>query len=228
MKKAAPWLVLIVLLLAAGTCYVLRRPAATHPSVVALEESDAAMVGALDGLVGAERLDTWFVTEQLISRIVATVDSLTSREIAPLVLPLKPVPGPFQVASDGEAVTISPDNAARYAQLVQMVAALDTEQAVALYTRFYPLFQEAYEALGYPGEYFNDRLVEVIDHLLATPEVSGPIRLVKPEAVYLYADPALESLSAGQKLLLRMGGENAALIRAKLREYRAAITRQDP
>jgi len=37
------------------------------------------------------------------------------------------------------------------------------------------LFQQSYEDLGYPGQYFNDRLVEVIDDMLKTPDVQGPI-----------------------------------------------------
>ncbi len=51
----------------------------------------------------------------------------------------------------------------------------------------------------------NDRLIEVIDNLLATPDVEGPVYLTKPEAVYLFEDPELEALTAGQKVLLRMG-----------------------
>jgi hypothetical protein len=77
--------------------------------------------------------------------------------------------------------------------------------------------------LGYPNGYFNDRLVEVIDNLLATPESKGPIELVRPNVMYVYADPALEARSAGQKLLIRMGPENAKAIKAKLSELRAVI-----
>ena len=50
----------------------------------------------------------------------------------------------------------------------------------------------------------------MIDHLLATPEIEGPIRLVQPKVLYEFADPELEARSAGQKLLLRMGAANAA------------------
>jgi hypothetical protein len=105
-----------------------------------------------------------------------------------------------------------------------MLAALDTEQAVAVYKRLYPLFQEAYEGLGYPNAYFNDRLIEVIDHLLATPQVSEPIYLVQPKALYLYANPALEALSSGSKILIRSGPENAAQIKAVLHKYRRELT----
>ncbi|HQU43635.1 MAG TPA: DUF3014 domain-containing protein, partial [Pirellulales bacterium] len=44
------------------------------------------------------------------------------------------------------------------------------------------------------GKYFNDRLVSVIDHLLAAPEPAGPVALVQPKIIYKFADPQLESL----------------------------------
>ncbi|MES1208370.1 MAG: DUF3014 domain-containing protein, partial [Pseudomonadota bacterium] len=75
------------------------------------------------------------------------------------------------------------------------------------------------------------RVVEVIDNLLATPKVTGPIRVKRVGAdggraaggLYLYDDPALESATAGQKILLRIGTDNAAKLTAKLTELRAAI-----
>jgi hypothetical protein len=41
--------------------------------------------------------------------------------------------------------------------------------------------------------------------------------------LYLYANPDLESRSAGQKILMRIGTENAIRVKAKLREIRAEI-----
>ena len=38
-------------------------------------------------------------------------------------------------------------------------------------------------------------------------------------------DPALQGLSAGQKILVRMGPENEAKVKAKLREIKRALTR---
>ena len=46
--------------------------------------------------------------------------------------------------------------------------------------------------------------------------------------MYIYADPTLEARPAGQKLLIRMGPENAAVIKAKLVELRAAVTAAAP
>jgi len=82
--------------------------------------------------------------------------------------------------------------------------------------------------LGYPNGYFNDRLVQVIDVLLATPEPTAPIELVRPNVMYTFADPNLEARPAGQKLLMRMGPENAAAIKAKLTELRAIVTAAPP
>jgi flagellar biosynthesis/type III secretory pathway protein FliH len=92
-----------------------------------------------------------------------------------------------------------------------------------LYVRLYPLFQQAYEELGNLDGYFNDRVIEVIDDLLATPEIIGPIALTQPHVMFEFADAELESRSTGQKLLLRMGPENAARVKAKLREFRERI-----
>jgi transaldolase len=44
------------------------------------------------------------------------------------------------------------------------------------------------------------------------------------EAFWVFTDPQLESLSAGQKLMLRIGPENAAKVKAKLREVRKELT----
>ena len=107
--------------------------------------------------------------------------------------------------------------------LVNLVIRADLEAIAATYCRFYPLFQESYVRLGYPDGYFNDRVVEVIDQLLLTPEPDEPIRLVRPHVLYEFADAELEALSSGQKLLLRMGGEHAASIKRVLQGLRALI-----
>jgi hypothetical protein len=40
---------------------------------------------------------------------------------------------------------------------------------------------------------------------------------------YEYADPKLEALTAGQKVLVRMGPDNARAVKTKLRELRSAL-----
>ena len=73
-----------------------------------------------------------------------------------------------------------------------------------------------------------DRVVEVIDHLLVTPEIEEPLRLIQPRVLYEFADPKLQKLSGGQKILLRMGPANLRKLKAKLREIRDGLVAMKP
>jgi hypothetical protein len=189
----------------------------------ALNDSDAEVTERLAKAVGAGPVAMFLTPQNVVRRIVVTVDNLPRKKLAVEMRGLKPIGGQTVVNEQGDSVTLSPDNYARYAALIKAVQGTDTKQLTAAYFRLYPLFQQAYEDLGYPGQYFNDRVVQVIDHLLETPSVRAPVPLTQPKVFYEYADPALESRSAGQKTLMRMGPENADAIKQKLREIRAAI-----
>ena len=195
------------------------------PPLPALAESDPAAQEALATVFGSASVEQLFQPQDIIRHFVATIDNLPRKTAALRLIPLKPVTGPFRTAGPAGDVVVGPDNAARYAPYVRALEALDSAKLVAIYVRLYPLFQQAYAELGYPSRYFNDRVFEVIDHLLATPDVKGPIALTQPKVMYEYADPALQDLSAGQKILVRMGPENEAKVKAKLRELKRALTR---
>lgn len=188
-----------------------------------LKQSDMPMAEILAKLFADQKLDRFFILEHFIERFVVMVDNLPRPQLPTTHRPLKKTSGNFLAQGERDQLTIAPANYQRYKPLIKMLAALDTEQVIAVYKHLYPLFQESYEGLGYPNAYFNDRLIAVIDHLLGTPPVSGPIYLTQPKALYLYADPALEELSAGRKILIRSGPENATQIKALLREYRQKL-----
>lgn len=189
-----------------------------------LNASDNAIQQSLAGAVG-ERIAALSLSPDLIRRIVASVDTL-ARPYAGERLPMRPPPGKLATTKHDDGVYLSPANFERYARYVKLAQAIDTHKAAAVYFRFYPLFQQAYEELGYPNQYFNDRLVEVIDHLLAGPEVPLPIELVPAGSMLQFADPQLEDSSVGRKLLVRIGPENAAVIKSKLRELRREVARE--
>ena len=200
-----------------------RVQAEPGPSTQAtLDGSDLAIREALASLF-AGKLPEFVQPMNLIRNIVATIDNLPRSKAAPRLWPVQPTSGALVTMSAGDNLVIAADNSTRYAPAVALVHAIDSKQLVAIYVRFYPLFQQAYRDLGYPDGYFNDRLVAVIDHLLATPSVRQPIALVQPKILYQYADPELEALSAGQKAMLRIGPENAAVVKAKLREIRYRV-----
>ncbi len=190
-----------------------------------LEESDEPLQESLSQTFG-QTVDQYLVPKNIIRHTVVTIDNLARKKTAVQMWPLKPMSGQLMVES-GPTITLDQKNFARYSPLVGLMGKADTAQIAALYRRYYPLFQQSYVDLGYPDGYFNDRLVEVIDHLLETPDVRGPIELTQPGMFYEYADPALESRSAGQKLLIRMGPENAAIVKRKLLELREEITKKN-
>jgi hypothetical protein len=193
-----------------------------------LDQSDPVVRDSLIGLLGKPAVAKFVVPHQVIRDFVVTVDNLPRKKVAAELRPLQPTPGDTAVDQQGGSTMLSQQNYARYAALMNVVGSTDPKALAAVYFRLYPLFQQAYENLGYPGKYFNDRMVQAIDSLLATPDVQGPIALVRPKVFYQFADPKLEALPAGQKLLIRMGPQNAGIIKAKLQQFRAAITAQPP
>ncbi len=216
---------------------VVAQPEIQHPLEEAPGPVSASQVdAALTELLGRKAVASFLQTSDFPRRVAATVDNL-GRAHAPAALwPVNPTAGRFTVQELPDGPVIGADNAARYTPLVLLAESVDTARAAQLYLRIYPLLQGAYEELGYPKRYFNDRLVEVIDILLATPEpeyplklrlveVKGPIPSERPWVRYEYADPVLESLTAGQKILVRTGPVNARRLKAKLTEFRAQVAK---
>jgi hypothetical protein len=205
----------------------LPAPPAADPPLPALAASDDLLVPALIELAGNPRVQELLQLPGLVRRIVVSVDNLPRNKLTPDSWPLRPVAGPFRVSGSAASsnLTIAASNAARYATYVKLADSVDVKKLVALYVRTYPLFQQAYVELGYPKRYFNDRLLQVIEHLLDTPQPAGPLKLVQPKLVYEFEDENLQSLSVGQKTLLRIGPDNAARVKAKLAELRDEILR---
>ncbi|HEX3950519.1 MAG TPA: DUF3014 domain-containing protein [Steroidobacteraceae bacterium] len=189
-----------------------------------LADSDPPLHEALAQLTSADAVKQFLVPQDLVRKMVVTIDNLPRQKVAVEKRPINPIAGSFMATGDELHATLDQRNFERYKPMVTLISHLDMKQLAAVYVHFYPLFQESYQNLGYPNGYFNDRLVEVIDSLLAAPEPKTPIDLVRPNVMYTYADKSLEARPAGQKLLVRMGPENAKAIKAKLIELRAAVT----
>ena len=200
------------------------RPGGELVELPSLDQSDEYLKLTLADVLGSRTVAEMLAERDLIARIVATVDNLPRDHVAERIRPVAGLPDSFDAqASSTNEFTISADSYRRYDVLVDLVTRADLNELTEVYGRFYPLFQKAYVDLGYPNAYFNDRLVAVIDHLLTTPDVQDPITLVRPHVLYEFADMDVESLSSGQKLLIRMGSEHAARIKATLRGLRQLI-----
>jgi hypothetical protein len=213
-------------------------PAKESKPLPKLDASDPRLKEELGTWLGRKKVQQFLQLDAFVRRVVVTVDNLGREHAAPAMWPVLVTPGRFTTLRQGETEIISPDNAQRYNALVQFIEVVDARQGVQLYVSLYPLFQQAYEELGYPKGYFNDRLVAVIDKLLATPvierpievslvDVKGPIPSERPWVRYEFADDDLQSLAAGQKMLLRTGPVNHRRLRAKLLEIRRLVTRAE-
>ena len=210
---------------------------------LAADAADAsnALETAVSDWLGSETVLRFVAVQGLAHKAVATVDNLPRSQAASRLWPLHPVGGRMVVTSgeDG-ALHIAPENAERYDALVNFVTGVNSQQAASMYRRIYPVLQKTYTELGFPGKSFNNRLVAVIDHLLQTPEPEEPLQLKlvqvqsaepgKPKAAaqqpwlrYEFADAKWQALSAGQKILLRMGVNHTRSIKAFLRELRVQI-----
>jgi hypothetical protein len=192
-----------------------------------LADSDVPFKEALIQAAPAS-LGQFLIPDSIIRHIVVTVDNLPRQKLPLEKRPIAPAAGTFSADGDELHATLDTANFQRYEPLVSMMQKADMHQLANVYLHYYPLFQQAYETLGYPNGYFNDRLVQVIDMLLATPQIAGPIDLVRPNVMYVFADPTLEARPAGQKILIRMGVDNANAVKAKLTELRAILVAAPP
>ena len=198
-----------------------------------LQEFD--LESELHALFGRNSVLALLNLEDFPRRVVATLDNLGRAHAPPGLWPVVPAGGRFSVETRGDAQFIAAANERRYTPYMVLIEMVDMRRVFALYLKLYPRLQQAYADLGYPKRSFNARLVEVVDLILSTPQVDGGLRVQLPEVhgpvqpqrpwlLYTFDDAHLQSLSSGQKILLRMGPVNGQRLRANLAELRDLLT----
>jgi len=189
-----------------------------------LNESDSTVEEEFKDVVTNTSLSELLLFKTFIRNFVVIIDNLTAKMLPQKYYFFRPPGGTFMVQlTEDDVIYLDSDNFQRYTPFINLINTLDIDRLAQIYTYLYPLFQEAYVELGYPDRYFNDRLIHVIDTLLDTKDMSGPVKLVQPKVYYKYADPELEALNAGQKLLIRIGPQNTTLIKARLMELKVRL-----
>lgn len=196
-----------------------------QPPLPELAESDETALDALAGLFGGEFVEQRIKSEFIISRTVAIVNSLDGAAPALKTWPVDTLESEpaTKAQSEGDTLHWTQENTERYDSWMNALETLPPEEAAALYARYYPLFQQAWNELGETEPHFNDRLIDIVDHLLATPEVGLPVEVVPYEGHLQFADEALEEESWGRKLLIRMGPAHADKVTDWLRAFRHAV-----
>ncbi len=198
-----------------------------------LNESDSSILAALQQLRG-EGLLQLVVPQEVLRKFVLAVNNIAEgkviHEYRPVISPPPPfIAETFSVTIEGAAADqerVSAKNFQRYEPYVTTLALIDSDAAVAVYRRFYPLLEEAFRELGLKKPNFHSVMIAAIDNILAAPDSQGDLLLVHPKVFYQYADPALEALPQTHKLMLRMGPENARSVKASLRQLRARLVNQ--
>ena len=188
-----------------------------------LNDSDAFVREQVEVLSRDGALAWLLATNELLRKFTVMLENAASGE-----LPRDPVAflaprESFSVVVQDGLTYVNPASYRRFDRVARVFASLDANQALAFIRLVEPLLIDAYAEIGVRDVDVEVRLRDAVDLLLATPTPPTSIELTQPSVMYQFADPALEALAPTQKLLLRMGPENGALVRAKLEEVRALL-----
>jgi len=202
----------------------------------ALNQSDVAVVAALQGL-NVDGLLQLVISEEILRKFVRAVDGVEEGKLITEYRPITSPQGALGVDSfhvnvaggelgevqDVEQFRMSEQNYKRYDIYVNVLSMLNTDAVVAMYKRFYLLLNQAYQEMGLTKGNFHSVLIRAIDNLLAAPDATNDMILVRPKVYYEFADPALEKLPATQKLMIRMGPQHEQRVKTSLRSLRAKL-----
>ncbi len=197
-------------------------PASTETGLElpSLNDSDGFVLKRLRALRNGAALIGLIADEQLIRKFVVFVDNTSRHEFPQTDLPYRPIGTDMPARElDQNLFLMEADAHSRFDGFIDAMAAVETEQAFALYSLLRPLFQQAYAELGYRGRDFDDTLREAINNVLRATDTEGPYQLVKPSVMYLFADSELENADAVRKQLIRIGPRNSTRLMGRLAEF---------
>lgn len=161
--------------------------------------------------------------ENMLRKFVVFVDNVARGDVVREAAVISGPQSRFIVQHIDGQIYVDERSYTRYNDIVSWFYEMDADVLVAQYRRFQPLFEEAFNEIKEPGANFDDRILDAIAILLDTPEPRGLLALSDEQVMYTYADPALENLPAAQKQMLRIGPDNRALVKSKLREIRQRL-----
>lgn len=185
-----------------------------------LNESDSFVLDGLRAMQNGVALVRLLANEQLVRKFVVYVENVSRGGFPQTELPYRPLGKEMPVSNiDDNLYVMDPSAHARFDDVVNTFVALDTQQAMVFYRALSPLFQQAYAEIGFRDVNFDDTMRRALTRVISASDVEGPLQLVKPKVMYLYADSRIETLSAVNKQLVRLGPENSEKLKDKLRQF---------
>ena len=196
-------------------------PAPVEEPLPRLEESDDAVRDAVGDIPLGTAGQQYLVPGNIIERSASLIYLMAQGDVPYRLLPVSRPKAAFPISDDGTQVVTDPAGFERYDALTQWLQSLDLESLLSSLEWFIPLFREAWSYYGEDPAAFDIAVVMTLDSVIATPEVDlSEARLIRKEAVWIFEDPAIEGLAPIQKQVLRMGPENAEIVKAKATEAR--------
>ena len=186
-----------------------------------LEESDDAVRDAVGDIPLGTAGQQYLIPGNIIERSASLIYLMAQGDVPYKLLPVSRPKAAFPISDDGTKVVTDPAGFERYDALTQWLQSLDLESLLSSLDWFIPLFREAWSYYGEDPAAFDMAVVMTLDLVIATPEIDlSEARLIRKEAVWIFEDPAIEGLAPIQKQVLRMGPENAEIVKAKATEAR--------
>ena len=186
-----------------------------------LEESDDAVRDAVGDIPLGTAGQQYLIPGNIIERSASLIYLMAQGDVPYKLLPVSRPKAAFPISDDGTQVVTDPAGFERYDALTQWLQSLDLESLLSSLEWFIPLFREAWSYYGEDPAAFDMAVVMTLDLVIATPEIDlSEARLVRKEAVWIFEDPTIEGLAPIQKQVLRMGPENAEVVKAKAAEAR--------
>jgi hypothetical protein len=190
-------------------------PEPAAPSLPPLNESDDAVRDALAAIPLGTAGQQYLLSTNIIERSSSTVYLMAQGEVPYKLIPIARPKTAFPISDDGLKVTADALGFSRYDALTAWLRQLDIPAITEALAWLTPLFREAWGFYGEAPETFDAAVLSVLDAIITTPEIDlTEARLLRKEAVWIFEDPAIEALPPLQKQVLRMGPDNALVIKA--------------
>lgn len=189
-----------------------------------LSDSDEFVLARLADFNGGGILLNFLVDEQIIRKVVTFIENMTRGEIPQSGLPYKAIGSEIVVTEiDRDFYQMDEASFTRFNKIVDALIEFDGPEVIALYRLFTPLMRRAYSELGYDGDAFDAAVLDAISRILKVNVEEGPLQLVKPSVMYLYADSRIEDLPDLDKLLIRLGPKNLLRLQSKLKSIEGRL-----
>ena len=191
-------------------------------------DADSAARAALSMVSGETAWQRWLAMPGVVSRGVGAVAAVAEGESPRGLLGFLAPSGEFSVVEREGHAFVAEASFARYDAVARVVASVDARALVRGYRGIAPLVEAAYSEMAPPGRSFEATLSRALTRVARAPVPVAPVRVVPVGVGWGFAEARLESRSAAEKHLMRLGPVNQRLVQGKALEILAALADSGP